>query len=453
MHRSWRGFVTAGFRYRLPKDLVATLRLWLLVVQIGSLPSLASRDGCVPGRAPRGGRLASDPGRRRKRGDRVGLRACRFEPYDAVTLADRSLMAVPEHLSAFLAGPGESRGASLGGLDLRNAEIPVSELKDVTIRGIDLSGAAIHKVEWKDVHLVDAVLHGSQIASGVMTRVRLDNLRASRARIKVVGIDNVLMDFCIDACDLSSTAFYRTMLLGGSFEGATSMASAKLNRATFERVDFGDTDFTHADFGPTVFAACDFSGARNLDLGHYIFPIYVDPQTLSLSPELPLKFLQGAGLSDEFISFYRSLGAAIRFYTAFISYSSSQQEFADRLYADLQRENIRCWLATEHLRIGDRFRQTIDDAIRIHDKLLLIFSADAVQSEWVEDEVNAALDRERRRGEEVLFPITVDGAIWDTDRAWARAIRDKRHIGDFRGWGDDPSYSKAFVRLLRDLRR
>jgi TIR domain len=164
-------------------------------------------------------------------------------------------------------------------------------------------------------------------------------------------------------------------------------------------------------------------------------------------------FLRGAGLSNEVIAFYSSLGGAIRFYTVFISYSTRQQDFAERLYSDLQRENIRCWLATEDLKIGDPFRQTIDDAIRVHDKLLLVFSGDAVESEWVEDEVNAALHRERRRGEAVLFPITVDDAIWDTDRAWARAIREKRHIGDCRRWRDYGAYSIAFDRLLRDLRR
>jgi len=45
----------------------------------------------------------------------------------------------------------------------------------------------------------------------------------------------------------------------------------------------------------------------------------------------------------------------IQFYPAFISYSTKDQEFADRLYADHQK-NIRCWPAIEDLKIGDRFR-------------------------------------------------------------------------------------------------
>jgi len=48
------------------------------------------------------------------------------------------------------------------------------------------------------------------------------------------------------------------------------------------------------------------------------------------------------------------------------------------------------------LKIGDRFRQRIDEAIRLHDKLLVILSANSVQSDWVREEVESCLEREWR---------------------------------------------------------
>jgi hypothetical protein len=89
----------------------------------------------------------------------------------------------------------------------------------------------------------------------------------------------------------------------------------------------------------------------------------------------------------------RSLVAhPIQFYSCFISYSSKDQEFADRLYADLQNKGVRCWFAPEDLKIGDRIRDRIDESIRLRDKLLLILSESSIASEWVEHEVESALE-------------------------------------------------------------
>jgi len=113
---------------------------------------------------------------------------------------------------------------------------------------------------------------------------------------------------------------------------------------------------------------------------------------------------------------------------------------------------VRCWFATEDLKIGDPFRQRIDEAIRRYDKLLVVLSKTSVASTWVESEVEAALERERVAGKTVLFPIRLDEAVMKTGQAWAADIRRKRHMGDFSRWQDHSSYQKAFQRLLRDLR-
>jgi hypothetical protein len=106
----------------------------------------------------------------------------------------------------------------------------------------------------------------------------------------------------------------------------------------------------------------------------------------------------------------------------------------------------------KNIKIGDKFRQRIDEAIRIHNKLLLILSEDSMASVWVEDEVEATLERERRENRLVLFPVRIDDAIEQRNTAWAASLRRMRHIGDFSRWKDYDSYSKAFERRLRDLK-
>jgi TIR domain len=169
--------------------------------------------------------------------------------------------------------------------------------------------------------------------------------------------------------------------------------------------------------------------------------------------EIPEVFLRGAGVPDSFITFAKSLvGKPFDFYSCFISHSSVDHEFAERLHADLQAKGVRCWYAPEDLKIGDRFRTRINEAIRIHDKLLIILSENSVRSTWVETEVETAFERERRESRTVLFPIRIDDAVMETGAAWAADIRRTRHIGDFRNWKNHDSFQTAFNRLLRDLK-
>lgn len=186
------------------------------------------------------------------------------------------------------------------------------------------------------------------------------------------------------------------------------------------------------------------SGGPNKRLSH---------RTLAKSGPLPLAFLRGCGLPETLIEYLPSLlNQPIQFYSCFISYSTKDQDFADRLYADLQNKGVRCWFAPEDLKIGDRFRHRIDEAIRIHDKLLLILSEHSVQSDWVREEVESCLECERREKQTVLFPVRLDDAVMDAKEAWAASIQRQRHIGDFRKWKDHDPYTKALDRLLKDLK-
>jgi hypothetical protein len=148
------------------------------------------------------------------------------------------------------------------------------------------------------------------------------------------------------------------------------------------------------------------------------------------------------------------LNEPFQFYSCFISYAHHDEAFVQRLHSDLQNKGVRCWYAAEDMKIGDRIRDTIDQQIRLRDKLLVVLSSTSIESEWVEDEVEAALEEEHKRQERrtVLFPIKIDNTIENTNRAWARKIKRTRHIGDFTRWKDHDSFEHAFTRLLRDLK-
>ena len=106
----------------------------------------------------------------------------------------------------------------------------------------------------------------------------------------------------------------------------------------------------------------------------------------------------------------------------FISYAEKDQKFAQKLHDDLEDKGIRCWIASEEIRIGEEFRSVIEEAIHRCKKVLLILSEDSIKSEWVKDEVEAALEKERADGRAVLLPIRIDEAVQSTGQAWAAKL-------------------------------
>jgi hypothetical protein len=111
---------------------------------------------------------------------------------------------------------------------------------------------------------------------------------------------------------------------------------------------------------------------------------------------------------------------------------------------------VRCWFAPHDLSIGDKILDGIDAAIRLRDRVVLILSEHSIASNWVEDEVTAGFEEERKRGENVLFPVRLDEAVMNTKEAWAAKLR-ARNIGDFRNWTDHDAYKQSLARVLRDL--
>jgi hypothetical protein len=205
--------------------------------------------------------------------------------------------------------------------------------------------------------------------------------------------------------------------------------------------------------GGTYLSDLHLDAAWGLETVRHNGPSSLGVDTIYASKgDIPVQFLRGVGVGDDLISSIKALSGTIQFYTCFISYSSRDHQFAERLYADLQSKGVRCWFAPEDLKIGDKLRPSFDEAIRLHDKLMVIISGNSANSSWVEKEVETAFEMERQQKRTVLFPIRLDDAVLETKQAWAADIRRTRHIGDFREWKNNDSYKTAFDRLLRDLK-
>jgi hypothetical protein len=288
-----------------------------------------------------------------------------------------------------------------------------------------LSSRALNEVDFSDANMERANLYEANLCRANLHRADLNRADLRGANLR----ETDLRDTNLSSVDLTST----------------NLSFAKLK----------GTDLSSAIISLTVFGYTDLSDAKGLETcGHYAQSV-LDHGTIQISGKLPLRFYRGCGLPDVLIEYLPSvlLNNPIQFHSCFISYSSKNNDFAERLYADLQAKGVRVWFAPHDLSIGARIRAAIDESIRVHDKLLLVLSETSVSSQWVEQEVETALAREREsEGKPVLFPIRIDDSMMEIKSGWPALLKNTRNVGDFTKWKEHDSYAKAFERLLRDLK-
>jgi uncharacterized protein YjbI with pentapeptide repeats len=305
--------------------------------------------------------------------------------------------------------------------DLREADLHGADLRGAHLRGADLSWADLSWADLSEVDLREADLRGANLSGANLS-----------------------------GADLIKADLIKAGLIWADLRGAN------LSGANLSGADLSGANLRETGVGLTLFADIDLSEVQGLESVLHTAPSTIGIDTIYKSKgQIPEIFLRNAGVPEPFIVQMKALVGAmelIQFYSCFISYSSKDQDFAERLHADLQAKGVRCWFAPEDLKIGDRFRESIEESIRVYDKVMIVLSDASVKSRWVEREVHAALEREDRETRTVLFPIRIDEAVMEATQPWAAEVRRARHIGDFREWHHHPAYQTAFTRLLRDLK-
>src|SRR6184192_2972213 len=90
--------------------------------------------------------------------------------------------------------------------------------------------------------------------------------------------------------------------------------------------------------------------------------------------------------------------------TIFLSYAHADRAKAQRLTAALQKSDYVVWWDAL-IEGGTRYARSIDEALRSADVVIVLWSAQSIESDWVRDE--AAQGRDRHR----LVPLSLDGTL------------------------------------------
>jgi uncharacterized protein YjbI with pentapeptide repeats len=332
-------------------------------------------------------------------------------------------MADPEHLEILEKGVDHWN-------KWRNENLEtVPNLSAAKLSGAILRGADLRRVDFYMANLVGADLSHANLIEADLIETNL--LKTNLTKAELLGANLCLVNL-----------------------KEANLTGADLREANLSRADLANANIEEAILEGTIFAGVDLSQVNGLDTCKHNGPSHIDQLTLMRSGKLPVVFLRGCGFPDQFIQYLPSLLGSldpIQFYSCFISYSHRDEEFAKRLYADLQAKGIRCWFAPQDLDIGDKIKDEIEKAIRIHDKLIIVLSENSLTRAWVVKEVNEGLEQEKIRNENVLFPVRLDDAIDKTTQQWAFDLKAERIVGDFSNWKDHDAYQETFKLLLRAL--
>ena len=357
--------------------------------------------------------------------------------------------------------------ADLSGKDLRGVDLSSTDLAGANLRGASLEKAAFLHADLSGVDLMGAsleaaMLMGANLSMADLRRANLDKAGLANANLREakLGRSTALAGDFREAnlCD----ADLQWASFSSSFFDKADLRGANMLGTSFALCELRDADLTGALLGRTVFADIDLSSVKGLSELNYAAPSEISIGTIYRSAgKIPEVFLRGAGVPESFISYMGSLmGKPIEFYSCFISYSHQDEVFAKRLHSDLQANGVRCWYAPEDIASGKKLHEQIDEAIRLHDRLLLILSQASMASKWVKTEIAKARKREEREERRVLFPVRLvsfeelqDWECFDADIGIdsAKEIREY-FIPDFSNWKDHDQFQKAFDRLLRDLK-
>ena len=276
----------------------------------------------------------------------------------------------------------------------------------------------------------------------------------------------------LPTANLSNSNLAGVNLFGANLSGATLLGT-NLSGTHLDGAQIDDSRW-----GFTSLADIDLSTASGLESAVHYYPSSVGVDTLAKTlrgsggrfTEEQLVFFEGAGVPHTLLEYLPGIleTEPLKFFPCFISYSTKDGDFADRLNQDLNQAGIQTWKWDRDAVRGRDLHQSIDRAIHQYDKTILICSASSLTSPQVEPEIVAALDKEKRikannaerRREaqaagkpppnvdaDVLIPIRLDDTIFNWDSHLKIEVS-RRMISDFT---DAPPGSEKYQAELQKL--
>jgi uncharacterized protein YjbI with pentapeptide repeats len=338
----------------------------------------------------------------------------------------------------------------------RKAGESIPNLYKFKLIGADLSGA----------NLAEADLRGAELGSSYLSRASFQETNLGNANLR----DAQLIE-----------AFLRQANLNKADLCGANLSGAYLSGADFSRANLSGANLKECACGGGVFAHLDLSEVLGLDSGRHLSPSTIGTDTLLLSKgKIPEAFLRGCGLSPWEVLSQRLYSPELtpaglselqyQIFDAwtkgrsmlngcFISYSWKDTKMVENLRNRLLAEGINVWLDRHDMNAGV-IQDQVWRAIQVHHVVIIVLSKDSGESDWVENELEMARNKEKEQERPVLCPIALDDT-WkeklaakdrpgDPSRQLWRTLQQKL-IVDFSGW-ETKRFDEPFQKLVRGLK-
>jgi uncharacterized protein YjbI with pentapeptide repeats len=321
-------------------------------------------------------------------------------------------------------------GARIAHANLSQADLSQTKMIRCRLNRACLREAYMFRANLREADLSEADLNMANLLQSDLRKANLSRARLSRADLSEANLSEADLFFA----DLSMADLTEAKLIGTNFHGSN------LSEAVFDR--------SVAAF--VLFAHVDLSTSKGLDSMIHLWPSSIGIDTIYRSEgNISDIFLRRAGIPENFITTMRTLVRRSPEYAlAFIRSALEDQSFANQLLEDLQKAGIRCWLAP----MGAKSTTIIDHFIRLRGKLIVVISKHSIDSRWVENEIQLALDAERKSQKRILFPICSDSSAAPKNASLISQIGKTYQTFDFTNWQDPGFYQKAVEQLLEELK-
>ena len=125
--------------------------------------------------------------------------------------------------------------------------------------------------------------------------------------------------------------------------------------------------------------------------------------------------------------------------SVFLSHSSEDKAFVQKLFDRLIESEVKVWLDERELNIGDSLTRSIGPAINDYDFFAIVLSKHSIASEWVQRELESAINKEIDEKRVVVLPILLE-------KVELPPFLKGKVYGDFT---TDEIFEATFQRLLR----
>ena len=294
------------------------------------------------------------------------------------------------------------------------------------LSGANLIGANLSLANLIGANLSLAYLIGANLSLAYLSLANLSLAYLSGADLSLANLSGTnLIGAKLSLADLTGAILYGTNLTGADLTGAklslanlteADLTGAKLSLADLTGAILSGTNLTGADLKDsvlrfTIFDYCDLTNCKGLSNIKHQGPSSIGVNTLiityrkanGLSEELK-QFFINAGVPKELLDTLPSIIREIKYKSCFISYGEPDKDFAIKLYNELRRRSVPCWIYSMDYTPGERTWKEIVEKIREYDKVIILCSIKSLIRDGVKKEIERLIDEDPDK----MIPISLD---------------------------------------------